>query len=313
MNKHQTPFGLILASSLGLTISLNSFAVSCGDTITTQETLTEDLLCTDNPALTISGPGGGLDLAGFTVECSDSSNEGIYLTGLAASVTSGEVTNCFNSILLVDDGVHSVTDIEITEPDEVGVVIDSNSNFVTGVQVIAGSGDFATGINIEDPASYNQILGNFVEGAVFAGIYVEGRGNNITSNEIVGSDNFGIRLDPDGFSNLILQNIIDGGAGIGIAVNSDFNLISQNSINNNQTGISIESADNNTVNINTSDNNSVYGIAIQGTDANFNSILSNSADNNGDFDLFASDDPDCTSTNNWIGNSFTTSDPGCLN
>ncbi|WP_413662582.1 right-handed parallel beta-helix repeat-containing protein [Microbulbifer sp. EKSA008] len=324
MKKPNLTLFLSLLSTLGLPLASNSFAVSCGDTITTQESLTEDLSCETNPALTIDGPGGGLNLNGFTVTCIEPLHEGIYLTGLAASLFNGVIDNCNDSIALTEDGVHFVSDIEINNLVGVGVRIESNSNFVTGIVIPFNGTQYAIGIETANPASLNQITGNFLEFPGFSGIYIEGRSNTVTGNEILNPGDFGIALDSDGGSNLILLNTIisdskarilntlNGDGDVGISVSSDSNLISQNSISNSTTGIRINNSDSNTVSSNEADNNIDYGIVIEGTSAEFNNILSNTANDNGIFDLYSPDDPNCTSSNNWIGNISTTNDPNCL-
>ncbi|WP_444931612.1 right-handed parallel beta-helix repeat-containing protein [Microbulbifer sp. SSSA002] len=324
MKKPSLPLLLTLLPTLGLPLASNSFAVSCGDTITTQESLTEDLSCGTNPALTINGPSGGLNLNGFTVTCLDSSYEGIYLTGLAASLFNGVIDNCNDSIALMEDGIHFVSDIEIYNLVDVGVRIESNSNFVAGVIIPFYGTQFSIGIDIENPASFNQITGNFLESPGFSGIYIEGSSNTVTRNEIIEFDEFGITLDADGGSNLVLfnsivgdsvpriSNTLNGYDGVGISVNSDSNLISQNAISNNVTGIKINNSDRNTVSGNEAVDNTDYGIVIEGAGAESNNILSNTANNNGIFDLYSPDDPSCTSSNNWAGNSFTSNDPSCL-
>jgi hypothetical protein len=49
--------------------------VQCGDVIDTPAALTTDLTCNTDPALTVQGPGGALDLHGHTVRCVDNQNQ----------------------------------------------------------------------------------------------------------------------------------------------------------------------------------------------------------------------------------------------
>ncbi|WNZ54890.1 right-handed parallel beta-helix repeat-containing protein [Microbulbifer sp. MKSA007] len=174
MKKLKLALAYFLLPAAGIAISFESYAVSCGDTITSQETLTQDLVCATNPALTITGPLGGLDMDGFTVTCSASTDDGILLNGLSASLTSGVIDNCNNSIMLQDDGSHYVTSVDIDDPDGVGVLISSDSNFVTGIQIQSDGVTSRNGIETEDPANYNQIIGNTIDSTGGDGIYLEG-------------------------------------------------------------------------------------------------------------------------------------------
>ena len=81
--------------------------VVCGDTITTNTTLTADLgPCGTKPALFVKGPA-SLDMGGHTVSCTGAF-DGIALTGQAAKLRNGVVTGCVDGIDFGGTGRHRV-------------------------------------------------------------------------------------------------------------------------------------------------------------------------------------------------------------
>ena len=80
-------------------LPVKAHAVQCGDVITTSTSLTGDLNCVTDPALTVEGPG-KLNLREFTVSCTDSANSGIVMTGTRATVQNGTVTGCEEGVLV---------------------------------------------------------------------------------------------------------------------------------------------------------------------------------------------------------------------
>ncbi|WP_444916741.1 NosD domain-containing protein [Microbulbifer sp. ANSA003] len=307
----------ILLTTAAISTSINSYAVTCGGSITTAETLTEDLNCTTNFAFSIVGPSGSLNMNGFTVTCPLTANNGIVLGGFFARISSGTVENCNNSITLTGDGSHQVVDVDIVNPTSTALFVRSDHNFISGVQIQSNVPDSNFGIRIENN-DFNQVFGNTVDGMDNVGVQIEGSSNSVSGNIITNTSDtngsgVGISIEPPGSSNIVTSNIIDQSAGEGILTfESDSNLISQNVVTNSLTGIAIDNADSNTVTINSVSDNTDYGISIEDANASGNNILSNSSLNNGIFDLYSPDDPSCTA-NTWLGNTFVTSDPSCLN
>lgn len=247
---------------------------------------------------------------GFTLTCVGS--DGIRLTDFSASVTSGTIEGCSDSVRLVDDGSHLVIDIEIINPESAGIRINSNNNFISDNQIQSNTPDSTYGIQLED-ADSNQIIGNTIDGLDRFGVLVDGFSNNVSGNTITNTvDGWGIFINNGGEFNLVISNIVDQSADAGIFVEANSNLISQNVVTDSLSGITIDNADSNTVTVNSVSNNADYGISIEGANSDGNSILSNSSLDNGVFDLYSPDDPTCTA-NTWIGNTFITSDPTCLN
>jgi hypothetical protein len=107
---------LCAAVAMLLTSTLSVAAVECGDVLTGVERLDRDLICTTDPALTLSG--GRLDLRGHTVIC-DGTVEGIILDGDGAQLRNGAVVGCQFAVLVEGAGNHLVTKLKASVQDPV--------------------------------------------------------------------------------------------------------------------------------------------------------------------------------------------------
>ncbi|NHJ47517.1 MAG: hypothetical protein FK733_07005 [Asgard group archaeon] len=147
-----------------------------------------------------------------------------------------------------------------------------------------------------DHSHDNTIVGNIVENCE-VGIIAGGYGFNISNNEILDSNSFGILVEgnnestingnivrnsvesgilmKNGTRNSINDNIVTDNFRNGIALNDCFNVtIDGNSIsNNNDHGIRFQTSDNNTISNNEIMKNGQYGIFL--TESNFNEIINN--------------------------------------
>ncbi|WP_445359117.1 NosD domain-containing protein [Microbulbifer sp. ANSA005] len=292
-----------------LAVPIVASAVSCGDVITTSETLTEDLSCDStifNPSLTIEGPSGRLDMGGYTLMCVNATGDGILLTGTAARLSNGDIQECFDSIQIEGTGSHRVSTINIIDSDDDAIVINSSFNTVTDTSSFNTDDD---GIDIGSSSNSNIITNNIIDTVDDEGIELDGDGNFISGNEILNTED---GIDLDGSFNVVVLNTIDSNDEAGIELRGEFTTVVNNSINNNNVGIEIYDADNNTITGNEASVNTSYGIYLLDLNATQNVIVSNTAIDNGIFDLFSPLDLDCSSSNVWAGNIFVTSDPACL-
>jgi parallel beta-helix repeat protein len=229
-----------------------ALAVECGDTITGRARLDRDLICTNDPALTVAG--GLLDLNGFAVVCDhDPAVEGgvgVLLEGNGARLRNGAVTGCFLAVHVAGDGGHTVRHLTASAADR-GVFIESDGNRVldshvlravgdAAVQadgsgnllrdnVVAGAGDQGFEINGND----NQVIGNRI-GAVAEGVQLIGQRNQVLRNQIIGATDRGVdvrgTVEPTG-AHVISDNlIVDGVDGIALLQSSNGNRISRNTI-----------------------------------------------------------------------------------
>ncbi|WP_444942103.1 right-handed parallel beta-helix repeat-containing protein [Microbulbifer sp. ZKSA004] len=303
--------------SLGSSLSPSINAVECGDIITEPATLTEDLTCSINDpnsaALTIQGPSGSLYMAGFSLTCSglDQSN-GIVLTGSSGELSTGTINGCNDAVVLSESGFHTVYGINILLPLDDGIVVSSNGNTVIGNFTLGDGSDSDDGIDIN--GNYNFISQNIIELSGDEGMEVDGIANTIIDNTITGSDSDGVELDGD-FS-IFISNTILGNDNTGIEIEGSSCTVSNNTVTGNgSSGITLQSsASNNNITQNNSNDNGAYGIFVTSMNATGNSIVFNTATGNGLFDLIdLFEDSDCSVNSNlWSGNTFSTSDPSCL-
>ncbi|WP_444916427.1 right-handed parallel beta-helix repeat-containing protein [Microbulbifer sp. JMSA003] len=191
-------------------------AVECGDTITSAEILTEDLLnCSGTPALTIEGPTGSLDMNGFTLECGGGSSRGIDVLGSAAVLSNGVVDGCAIGIFVDGDGFHSIQTMTVQDGIDVGIWLISENNIVNGS---TATGFFNRGIEIQ--GSNSQVIGNFLidnQGGTSSGILINGDNSFVAQNICDNNNGEGIVIDPSS-GGLVVQNIVTNNGQTGISM-----------------------------------------------------------------------------------------------
>ncbi|WP_444957338.1 right-handed parallel beta-helix repeat-containing protein [Microbulbifer sp. ZKSA002] len=254
----------IFAGASCLLISGLASAVDCGDTIYTREVLDDDLVCTDNIAITIVGPTGGLDMNGHTITCDNNSAIGIDVVGLVGYLEgAGTISFCQTGVRLAGDGFHNVTNISANNNDFVGLAVSSDFNLITNS---SANGNGNTGILVT--GLRNTLISNIIESNLLDGIQLDGDAPNLTQNYIYDNNRYGIYIADSSFGNY-----------------------SQN----------------------TSEMNGSVGIYMEADNQFFNYILNNTSESNTDFDLEELNANACSNTNVWLGNTFTTANPSCLN
>jgi parallel beta-helix repeat protein len=260
------------AGALGLLglAATPALAVDCGDSITSFARLDRDLICTDDPALTVDG--GTLDLGGFTVVCDHpppppvppATGVGVLLEGQGARLRNGVVTGCFLAVHVAGEGGHTVRGLTASAAGR-GVLVESVGNRVLDSQVLRAIEDAAIQVNGNDNllrgnvtagagdqgfeinGSDNRIVDNRI-GAVAEGVQLVGERNHVLRNEIIGATDRGIdvRGDAPTGAHVIIGNlIVDGVDGIALLGASNGNLISRNRIySNSDQGIFVGTLDN---------------------------------------------------------------------
>lgn len=191
-------------------------AVECGDTITTAEILTEDILnCSSTPALTIEGPTGGLDLNGFTLECGGGAAIGIEVLGNSAVLSNGMIDGCNIGIFVNGDGFHSVQSMTVQDGLSTGIWLVSENNIVNGSTV---TGAFDRGIDLN--GANNSAIGNSLVdnlGAPFSGITISGDNAFVAQNFCDENNEGGIVIEPSS-GGLVVQNIVTNNGQTGISM-----------------------------------------------------------------------------------------------
>jgi parallel beta-helix repeat protein len=248
--------GTSAALALLATTAGPALAVECGATITGEARLERDLICTEDPALTVDG--GRLDLKGFTVVCDHpppppvppATGVGILLQGEGARLSDGAVTGCFVAVHVAGDGGHTVRGLTASAANQ-GILVESDGNRVLDSAILRAPGDAAVQVDgagnllrgnhvagagdqgFEINGSDNRIVDNRI-GAVAEGIQLTGERNHALRNQIVGTTDRGIDVrglvEPTG-AHVILDNLIaDGVDGIATLESSNGNRISGNTI-----------------------------------------------------------------------------------
>ncbi|WNZ57589.1 right-handed parallel beta-helix repeat-containing protein [Microbulbifer sp. MKSA007] len=191
-------------------------AVECGDTITTAEILTEDLLnCSSTPALTIEGPTGSLDMNGFTLECGGGSTRGIDVLGIAAVLSNGVVDGCATGILVDGDGFHSIQTMTVQNGIETGIWLISENNIVSGS---TATGFFTRGMELD--GANNSAVRNFLidnQGGASRGLYIGGDNAFVAQNFCDSNNEGGIVIGPSS-GGLVVQNIVTNNGQTGISM-----------------------------------------------------------------------------------------------
>ena len=276
-------------------------AVECGDVVTGAEQLQEDLICTTDPALTLSG--GSLNLRGFAVVC-DGTVQGVVLDGEGARLRNGAVAGCEMAVSVEGDGRHAVANVTVSveDPDPEddasaeGIRVSSDGNRVLGSRVLLGG---ANAIRVN--GDRNQVLGNTVSGAE-RGVRVDGAANLIALN-VIGGVAEGIEVR--GERNRIRRNHIAGVLDQAIELRGDGNRVAANlAVDAVGDGISVFSS-NNVVRANGVFSNGDDGIIVTATGGG-NRVVNNRALGNAT-DL-TDQNPDC-GDNVWAGNAFESADP----
>jgi parallel beta-helix repeat protein len=292
---------LCAAVTMLLTTTDSVAAVECGEVLTGVERLDEDLICTTDPALTLSG--GRLDLGGHTVIC-DGTIQGVVLDGDGAQVLNGAVTGCQFAVLVAGAGNHLVTNLtaSVQDPmldDEEGAEgrrVSSDGNRLVRNRVLLG-GTNAIRIN----GAGNHVVGNTVSGSE-RGIRIDGIENDVADNVIAG---VGEGIEVRGSSNRISRNQIAGAIDQGIELRGAGNRVDANlAVDAVGDGISIFSNDN-LIRDNGAFSNGDDGIIVVETFGN-NRIVNNRALGNST-DL-TDQNLDCDD-NVWANNTFGSADP----
>jgi len=305
--------------------------------------LDADLVCAEGPALVVVADGVTLDLGGHTVKAGArfrTKGPGILLRGVTGCTVRNGTVRHFEAGVAIEGGGSNVIE-DLTVEDNVGspdgdygdgiVVNESRENTIRG-NVVRRNGPFS-GISLGRGASSNEVAGNTVAD------------NNMEDFEYAdaGRQTMGIRIEgPSASHNRIIGNTVTGSGCDGIVVlatcdnpgdeppcvgtpPNEHNEIAGNTTSRNGTsgrgcGIRLFSMPlpmppvHNVVRDNVADDNTSYGIALDGLPlkAPGNQAVGNRGRGNGEFD--GSDGtlmPPC-GRNVWEDNDFGTVNQPCV-
>ncbi len=189
--------------------------VMCGDIITRPSKLTGNLTCVGDAgpgALIVMGPGGKLNLNGFTVDCNNDADatdtDGIRLTGMKALVHSGTVTDCRNGVVVIGSGKHHIASITSELNSLAGFFIGQN---IDGNKLNAntaqqnGNDGFLVFVQADD----SQFIGNVSDNNGTNGLRFQQSGGGHKVNGNTFSGNSGFVVGEHGFGPAPLLDSVD--------------------------------------------------------------------------------------------------------
>ena len=316
----------------------------CGQEITEDMTLEDDLVCTSGPGLIIAADNITVDLGGHTISGTQGTSgaPGILLRNVTGvTVQNGTVQGFGAGVVLLEGGDNTVRNI--TAQDNIGSVsgelgdginaLNSNNNLIQGNNILR-NGPFS-GISLVEKCQGNIVRGNIVTD------------NNMlhTGNPTEGRQDMGIRIEgPEANNNQVLDNTVSGSGAEGISLHAtctdmmsvpqcvgsppnEGNEVARNTCNGNGrsgqgSGIKLFSTPNavaptrNTITDNVADNNATNGISVDsggpGVGATENTIARNKAHGNRRYDgLDGNVDRPCDA-NVWRDNDLGTVNQPCV-
>jgi parallel beta-helix repeat protein len=317
-------------------------AVTCGQEITANTTLTADLVCTEGPALIVTADNVVLDLAGFTITghgAATAASPGILLRNVKGVTVQKGTIQHFGAGVAIAGGANNIVQ-NVTVQDNIG----------------EPDGDFGDGITLS-ATSGNRIIGNTVRrNGPFSGISLVGPSSNnhihdniVTDNNMLpgdpslGRQDMGIRVEgPAANNNMIAGNTVTGSGADGIVVlptcadpqtgctgtpgnettEITKNMCHKNGTSGNGSGIRLFSVAapvapvKCTITDNVTNDNMTNGISIDAAGAatptpTQHTITGNSGKGNGQFDGFDGNTPACGS-NTWNHNVFAKVNQPCV-
>ncbi|WP_445360154.1 NosD domain-containing protein [Microbulbifer sp. EKSA005] len=182
----------VVLGILYFALGSSAFAVDCGDTITSPEVLDQDLVCSTEPALTIMGPTGSLDMAEYTLRCDGSAVNSSF----NSVIQSGIFKNSGTGIFIAGDN-NNVSSSSILDNLENGIQLEGNNNLIVSNEI---SRSTLNGILIGkadgNTVAQNTVSMSGIGGANTAGILLEllGKsGNVIVGNTVFGNIDFDLQ------------------------------------------------------------------------------------------------------------------------
>ncbi len=293
-----------LLSGTGPTNVADAHTRSCGDVITANEELHNDIGPCHGDGLVVAASNITVDLNGHRIF----GKGGLEVTHQAAgvrvlgqrnvTVINGTLQGFYHGIRVSQGSGNRVSRVRVlNNQGGNGIVLENSSDNVVSENVVSGNGRFsgiATFDSVSLPAgsARNTITNNVVSLNNFQGahgISIEnGAGHRIHSNQVTGSARDGVSLSPPVSDTTVSGNRVRG---------------------NNRHGINVQNgAVRNLVEGNSVTQNAQNGILVAGQN---NRIRANRTEANGVFDLRDPNVGDTCGGNVWSGNTFGTASPAC--
>lgn len=254
---------LVLASWAVPATAQAAPAIECGTVLTTNTTLTADLIGCSGDGLVIGAAGITIDLAGHTVAGDGVPNTngfdaGIRDTGFADITVTGGAVSGFDRGVWLTSAAHSrVAGMTVHGQGNRGIMIEASD----ASQVVADSAydNGASGIAIVDSQGV-EVTQNRSH-ANPTGVRLQGSsGALVTGNTLYGNDN-AVQVVDGATGNTISRNRLDDATGAAVEMQfSNYNTISSNVSSGANGGIILEAADDNVI----TDNQQLNGIGPDG-------------------------------------------------
>ncbi|MCO1335951.1 right-handed parallel beta-helix repeat-containing protein, partial [Microbulbifer sp. OS29] len=189
----------------------------------------------------------------------------------------------------------------------VGVEMDGAVGYLTGGGTILSC---ERGVRVAGDGFHNILEVSAISNN-FLGIELISDFNFVGYSIATGNGNTGVLVS--GERNTLLSNDLGQNSLIGIQVDGDWSNVSQNNVSDNLLwGIYISASNRGSYTQNNVQMNGSVGIYMDASGQMYNNIIGNVAVNNPDFDLRELSVDACDNTNVWLGNTFLTSNPDCL-
>ncbi len=292
-----------LIATSGLAGTAGAHTRGCGEVITANEVLHNDIGPCHGDGLVVRGSNITVDLNGHEIfgeggQAVEHQAAGVRILGQSnVTVTNGTVRDFYHGVRVTQGSANRVTRMRaVNNQGGNGVVLENSADNVVAENVVVGNGRFAgistfNSVSLPAGSARNTIRSNLVSMNAFMGAHgislEHGSGHLVTGNQVVSSGRDGISLfGPVSNATVTANNVQSNGRhGINVQNGSVGNLVQGNqAMRNAQTGILV---------------------AGQG-----NRILGNRAGSNGATDLRDTNGDTCDA-NVWSGNRFGTALPAC--
>lgn len=257
-------------------------AVKCGQTVTADTTLANDLADCPGVGIVIGADGITLDLNGHTVDGDGVADvEGINNDGHDhVTVMDGAITDFVEGVVVLDARDNRLRGLSTRRNRHAGIFVDG----ATDTDIEGNStADRCAGVIVTRSRDIS-VERNTTTGGECSGIPIfESDDVAVIENSVARAGSGGILLLRDSDGNRVERNSVSGGAGDGIVIaeEGDHNLVSQNSVSRNGgLGVILDvGTSDNGVTDNTLRANAFGGMAIVGSDDNL--VAQNSIGANG--------------------------------
>lgn len=237
---------LKVASIMSFFSTAQVMALACGDFISSDTTLTADLLNCPGNGLIITASYVTLDLNGHTIDGSGSGNgisiaSGLYKVNI---VGGGTVKDFYNGVVVNDGTKHKLSDIRIWDTQNGLYALNMSKSMVEELDIFGG----INGIRLHGLSEDNELISNDVTAVTGEAIAIsEGAYNHLKGNYLLDNQT-GLAIVA-GVKNIVQRNHMIGNTN-GILISPGFpsplgdalkNTIYENKIYNNHTGIWLNS------------------------------------------------------------------------